>query len=106
MGLKIGNGADLKRSAPFRHSLLPFGFMLLLPRSTDDLRARGAGAAEPRATVAYARSERGRVLLVVVLYAVACCNVRATSFALAWSFVASCLFVPVLVELELYKRHC
>ena len=82
--------------------------MLRLPRSTDDLRARGVGAAAPRATVAYTRSERGRVLFVVVLYAVACCNVRATSFApaFAWSFVASCLFVPVLVELELYKRHC
>lgn len=80
--------------------------MLLLPQSTDDLRARGAGTGG-RAVVSYTRTERARVLLVIFLYVLSC-GVSAslpTPLALAFSLVASGLYVPVLVEIELYTRN-
>ena len=79
--------------------------MLLLPPSTDDLRARGARAAGH--TVAYTRAESARVFCVIFLYVVACVvsSLLPTALALACSFVAACLYIPALVELELYTRN-
>jgi hypothetical protein len=84
--------------------------MLLLPPSTDDLRARGARAAGPcfeRHTVAYSRTESARVFCVIFLYVVACVvsSLLPTALALACSFVAACFYIPALVELELYTRN-
>ena len=86
--------------------------MLLLPPSTDDLRARGAcgacaaGSCSERHTVPYTRAERARVFSVILLYVVACVvsSRLPAALALVCSFVASCLYIPALVELELYMR--
>ena len=80
--------------------------MLLLPHSTDDLRARAAGSCSERHTVPYTHAERARVFSVILLYVVACVvsSRLPTTLALVCSFVASCLYIPAIVELELYLR--
>lgn len=80
--------------------------MLLLPQSTDDLRARGAGTGG-RAVVCYTRSERARVLIVILLYVLSCGVSTSLPTALRPPAMACSLlaYVPVIVELELYTRH-
>ena len=86
--------------------------MLLQPPSTDDLRARGAcaacaaGSCSERHAVQYTSAERARVFSVILLYVVACVfsSRLPAALALACSLVASCLYIPALVELELYMR--
>jgi hypothetical protein len=47
-----------------------------------------------------------RVFSVILLYVVACVvsSRLPTALALVCSFVSSCLYIPALVELELYMR--